>query len=45
MVSREAYWIKSSTKPDPETEGMGGWIKGNEPPESALDGIQPSDKF
>ena len=51
MVSRVAYWIKSSTKPeesdkpDPETGDMKGWIKGSEPPESALDGIQSSDKF
>lgn len=51
MVSREAYWIKSSIKPeesdkpDPEMGDMKGWIKGSEPPESALDGIQPSDKF
>lgn len=51
IKSREAYWIKSSTKPeesdkpDPETGDMKGWIKGSEPPESALAGILPSDKF
>ena len=48
MVSRVAYWIKSSISPeppDPETGDMKGWIKGSEPPESALNGIQPSDKF
>ena len=48
MISRVAYWIKSSIEPeppDPETGDMKGWIKGSEPPESALDGIHPSDKF
>lgn len=51
IKSREAYWIKrsikpeESDKPDPETGDMKGWIKGSEPPESALDGILPSDKF
>lgn len=48
MVSRVAYWIKSSTKPEPpdsETGDMKGWTKGSEPPESALAGILPSDKF
>lgn len=50
IVSRVAYWIKSSTAtapepPDPETGDMKGWAKGNEPPESALDGIGASDKF
>lgn len=48
MVSRVAYWIKSSTKPEPpdsETGNMKGWTKGSEPPESALAGILPSDKF
>ena len=48
MVSRVAYWIKSSTKPeppDPKTGDMKGWTEGSEPPESALAGILPSDKF
>ena len=48
MVSRVAYWIKNSTKPEPpdsETGDMKGWTKGSEPPESALAGILPSDKF
>lgn len=50
IKSREAYWIKSSSSiapepPDPKTGDMKGWIKGSEPPESALAGILPSDKF
>lgn len=48
IKSRDAYWIKSSTKPEPpdsETGDMKGWTKGSEPPESALAGILPSDKF
>lgn len=48
MISRVAYWIKSSISPEPpdsETGDMKGWTKGNEPPESALDGIETSDKF
>ena len=50
IKSREAYWIKSSSSiapepPDPKTGDMKGWTEGSEPPESALAGILPSDKF
>ena len=50
IKSREAYWIKSSSSiapepPDPKTGNMKGWTEGSEPPESALAGILPSDKF
>lgn len=46
IKSREAYWIKSSTKPDkPDSSSISNWTLGSEPPENALSGISASDKF
>lgn len=46
IKSRDAYWIKSSTKPDkPTSETIGNWTPGSEPPETVLNNIGEKDKF